>query len=430
LSSETNAHAEGPSQYNYDVDICYGDLSCVYVNLDEENTCSQHTNGTYPIDVLSLSSFTNAHIGAFGDYPIKVCCADGDVTQTCSTMGGTFCEEGTYCDEPTIPATDGDCCLGSCLEPRAYWANRIGPDIYEEISSIKASLDETEIYLVLENSGQTSGTLNFKIYEKDLGVWPNPDDLIKTISATIGADGKAIGTWIMTQADIDATGENDFDDFYFKEEIRNVQSNDLTITVGEFICIGIESCRDAKNSDDCTMCDGINSDVAKKSVFDNFPEINCDGINYNCDCYWDGDSCESEYMPIAPNNEYGITTLGKCQSSENSDDTCDDGLLSYSWTSTWIWDLEKNTFDENPDAENFTQNGGGKWHFDPINETTGKRKNEGCVGGSNTIVCPAQIQLPFFSAYNLVIAVIVIALIYFLILKHSKKKSRKKKKTL
>jgi len=48
-----------------------------------------------------------------------------------------------------------------------------------------------------------------------------------------------------------------------------------------------------------------------------------------------------------------------------------------------------------------------------------------CLDGSNTIVCPAQIQLPFFTTYSLIITIVLIVLIYFLILKNSKKKGKK-----
>jgi len=63
--------------------------------------------------------------------------------------------------------------------------------------------------------------------------------------------------------------------------------------------------------------------------------------------------------------------------------------------------------------------GSGNYHYDP------DRKSETCLDGSNTVVCPAQIQLPFFTTYSLVIAIVLIVLIYFLILKNSKKRGKK-----
>lgn len=67
LSSPTNAHAEIPSLDNYPADVCYGNLECRNVT----GNCNP-----YEIKMLSLSSETNAHIGGFDDYNVKVCCKD------------------------------------------------------------------------------------------------------------------------------------------------------------------------------------------------------------------------------------------------------------------------------------------------------------------------------------------------------------------
>ena len=427
LSSETNAHAESPYSYNYGVDVCYGDLKCIHVRLDpRETNCAEHTNSEYPIDILSLSSSTNAHIGAYGDYDIKICCADGDVVPIC---GDNSCNgEETCGDTNILPECNKDC--GACPVPRAYWAVQPFPNIYEEISSIKANLDETEIYLVLENSGLTEAS--FEIYEND----PFNDDDIRiganAITGTGDGNGKIIATWIITQEDVNnanAGGSENEYKFFFK--VENERSEDLLTTIWEFICIGVTYCRDAKNSDDCTRCDGKNSDVANKSVFENNPSINCDGINYNCYCYWDGDSCEAYWDGLDPNpNPNGITKIGTCKYAEDpSDGTCEEGGIFYSWIGTWTWDVLNNNLKqlETPPT-NYTDypNPESAWHYDPIDETTGKRKNEKC--GKGVMPCPAQIQLKFFTIYSLVIAIALIVLIYFLILKNSKKASKKKVK--
>lgn len=67
LSSETNAHVEGPLGTNYPINICYGDLKCAL-----KTTCLN----TEKV-VASLSSTTNSHI-SYGDdplYPQKLCCS-------------------------------------------------------------------------------------------------------------------------------------------------------------------------------------------------------------------------------------------------------------------------------------------------------------------------------------------------------------------
>jgi hypothetical protein len=61
----------------------------------------------------------------------------------------------------------------------------------------------------------------------------------------------------------------------------------------------------------------------------------------------------------------------------------------------------------------------GNYHYDP------ERLSEQCIGGSNVISCPAQIQLPFFGLYSITLTAILIALIYVFLIR--KKRLRKKK---
>jgi len=389
LSSETNAHAESPSQDNYDVDVCYGDLRCASTSGD----CPL----IYPIEILSLSSFTNAHIGSFADYPIKVCCKEGGVIVP--FCGDLECNGNEICgDTNDSPECNTDC--DSCPVPSVYWTrDEFGN---EEITTIEASLDETEIYLILENSGQTSGTLDFNIYEKDLGFWPDNDDLIKIITANIGSDGKAIGTWIVTQEDLDATGEINFDEFYFKEETNDVQSGDLTITIrNPAECIGINYCRDALTEGQCSSCGGINSEIASLSVQEKESSITC-GNGYDCYCYWENNFCKPKWTGLSDDPQ--DPPIGTCTYTEDTtQDDCEDGILEYFWTTVWTWDVLN------------TQ------HYDP------DKKNEKCFSDGTVAICPAQIQLPFFTTYSLIIAIVLIVLVYFLILKNSKKVSKRKK---
>ena len=54
-----------------------------------------------------------------------------------------------------------------------------------------------------------------------------------------------------------------------------------------------------------------------------------------------------------------------------------------------------------------------KYYYDPL------RLSERCVTTSNILACPAQIQLPFFGFYNIVIVITLIFLIYIM-LNHKK----------
>ena len=86
LSSSTNAHAESPSQSNYPAadNVCYGDFQCV-------TTTSSSCPSTNPIQMVSLTSVTNAHIGGFADYTTKICCQGNLAGPVCTldAAGGT-----------------------------------------------------------------------------------------------------------------------------------------------------------------------------------------------------------------------------------------------------------------------------------------------------------------------------------------------------
>jgi cysteine-rich repeat protein len=88
---------------------------------------------------------------------------------------------------------------------------------------------------------------------------------------------------------------------------------------------------------------------------------------------------------------------GTCQVTQSGGDDCSDGFLSFSWIGTWIGQ-----------------------HISPDEETC-------LAGGSDTIPCPALVQLPFFSLGN-VAAVIVLAIIIYLIISIRKGGKRRKKK--
>jgi hypothetical protein len=79
-------------------------------------------------------------------------------------------------------------------------------------------------------------------------------------------------------------------------------------------------------------------------------------------------------------------TDGTCYYNEQSTDTCeDDGYLTVNLTATWV--LSDGSLGSNPECQSTTE----------------------------TIQCPSEIPLPFFTIYNLLAAIVVIALIYWMI---------------
>ncbi|NHZ86238.1 MAG: hypothetical protein GWP19_10205 [Planctomycetia bacterium] len=143
---------------------------------------------------------------------------------------------------------------------------------------------------------------------------------------------------------------------------------------------------------------------------------------YNCACTWRVETTECAAS-------YSSGNIGTCYLQEEGDSSsCEEGdFLTYSWTALWEWN-SGNYIYEDPESDDYVEIPTDEWHYDPINIFTGLRKNEQCLPGSNTIACPAQIQLPFFNTYNLIVTIVVIILIYYLINSASKRKSAKKRK--
>lgn len=76
----TNAHAAtSHDNTNYNIDVCYGDLTCRAINISKGESCNA-AGGEKAI--VSLLSYNNSHISNASDtnYPIKICCKPGITT--------------------------------------------------------------------------------------------------------------------------------------------------------------------------------------------------------------------------------------------------------------------------------------------------------------------------------------------------------------
>jgi len=417
LSDITNAHAEIPdaTPQEYTENICYGTFNC---RSTTEN-CEFNEMG-----VFSLTDETNAHIGGFGDYGIKICC-----------LG--ICEAGEeYIDGNCIPTTD------------KYWMN----EDKQYITSVQVNVGETIVLMMIEDSGLDAGTnVTFEIYEND---WFFNDEIRVDGGALIGVvdtDGNAIANWTILESDLEKTG--DYDEFYFKvAEIDEQKSDYLELIVVE--CNAINSCSDYGE----TEC---NSDACNKATI-GLEGINCDDPFIECGCQWDsdegecksfwkiveefycgycgdnmvnlswetcddknheeGDGCSSGCMiedegelcgdeienqdweecddgnngwdsdacsPTCRMQKEDCNTIeipsgdgGTCFITEITDDDCENGFITYSWEGTWTGEQNGSDYDT-------------------------------CVaGGERTVPCPAEIQLPFFGIYNFIITFMLIGLIY------------------
>ena len=115
---------------------------------------------------------------------------------------------------------------------------------------------------------------------------------------------------------------------------------------------------------------------------------------------WNEDDCSADCQNnsnVSCEEVDFLSGFGRCIITQTTDDNCDDDdFITYTWEGEWVGD---------PDPGN------------PFYVT--------CIaGGTRPVPCPAQIALPFFGVYNLIVACIVVALVYvFLTIK--KKKSKK-----
>lgn len=342
---------------------------------------------------------------------------------------GTFSSGNYYftvaVSESEYDSRDYDYGTLTVLDPTyAYWAD----ENKNIINDLEGVLWEVSVLMILKNTELSEDAeVSFEIYEKDLVF----DDLIKTMTGIVDSQGDAEASWTITQDDLDATGEKNFDDFYFTA--NGEASNNLIITIVEALvnCVSIDFCM---NYETQSTCESDTCEVGADSVKENNPEILCGEEidngkcfeNTTCGCSWDEiNGCSPDYeiemTCYDGNGPETPLTIGECSYEEDTDDDCEDGFLSYSWEGNWIWG-EDNVFLSNPDGDDYAEEPAGEWHYDPY-DNSGVRISEKCADGNNIIPCPAQIQLPFFGVYSLVIAIAIIILIYILI---SKKKHKRK----
>lgn len=370
LSSLTNAHVEAPQEDsdNYE-DVCYDELTCVNIEL----SCDEDD---YPMEVASLSGYTNAHIGNFENYDTKICCKKSECEEM-ECMGESICSAYVYendckCD-PCGVGDDNPPGDTNCEDPNTlcycWWDGSTGCSRVVEEYSQPPSCGDGVI-----NSGETCEG-------DDLGLITGCDN-----SGGTGHD--------------DCTG-------------------------------GTISCYPPGHDEECTLdvseCIGCNlGGICGDDPDPIIQSPNNDGVYETCDGNdLNGKTCEDFsllenglacYPPTHANNCTFDTTgcelgegghpskIGKCSYDENTDDDCEDKFLTYNWTATWTWD------EDNPE------------HDDPNNAA------EKCVDGSNTVPCPAQIQLPFFGNYSIVMIISLIALIYIFLKFKEKEKGKSSKR--
>jgi len=320
LSSATNSHAEIPDattpQYTSN-DICYEDLVCKRY----DSSCPVN----YPMEILSLSSTTNAHIGTFDDYDMKICCNS----------------------EATAPG---------CSLTDAYWSLDITPaDGMDEITTADNAnrvMEGTDVFLVVKGTETCNGLIaEFGILEDDpavddpVTINPSPDTF-QFIDGVSG-DAWAIGTWDSEyHCDTALCGSFDTDppEYYFVTSLQDSSplieimsgdaSNNPKIEVTELECPATtQTCGDYApdryTGAECNsnVCEGFGT--PPRTIIDNSNpnpgtgegEINCDDPALGCKC---------EYSEYTDDGD-GVFEAGECNfvvgEVEEDDGYCYDGIV-------------------------------------------------------------------------------------------------------
>jgi len=109
-------------------------------------------------------------------------------------------------------------------------------------------------------------------------------------------------------------------------------------------------------------------------------------------------------------------TIGKCSYTEDTNDDCEDGLLTYSWKSNWEWGEDNNFDNSGGDDYNLDE---GMWHYD-FKDSSGIRVSEKCSEGIRILPCPIEVRLPFFGIYNMIMTFILTILIHIILVRNKR----------
>ncbi len=466
ISQTINAHVESPGNNNYADILCFADLECV---VGAENTCTNER----PIQLVSLSDLTNAHISEFGSYDYNICC-----------------KHKTQVPPPT---------------KNIYWANT---DF--NLTQAIIVVEKTNVYMVFTPNLNQGDIANYEIYERDI---LTSNDFIAKGSYIYTAEdetrGYALKTWATFHQydDPGASSEYFFKVKYTKnnnlielisddlivnqallisrtcesgidysrwvdsvgtvEEVTNEAKNCLDVNANPSYCCpteqvcNIETRICEKPSSEINSCEDYNNvdenynawAGSKQKTCENDPEnivdisvslLRSDGKNClpgneiveenpltflsDCACTWrlnNSGTCETTYNENTENTQ-GIIHKGLCRIISSEKSECIEGNIEYKWNSEWFWIEDEDnpsygSLSDIPGGENsadYTCVGTGqtKCYFDPI-KNNGKRLSESCLPGIKKIPCVGMAKLPFFDNFNLLITAILIVLGYLTLIK-------------
>src|SRR3989344_5703362 len=241
------------------------------------------------------------------------------------------------------------------------------------------------VNLNVQGNNCDAQSVSFVVWEDDT---TSTDDAVNVNPVSVAFSGNtATGNWAAEWQDDGILGNDP--EYYFLASVSGAGNSPLSsgtldnqlLHVNQstviFQCSDIATCG---NYIDSGSCNDDVCNVAENSVPSG---VDCDYPNVDCSCAWNTTTNNCDANVSGP--------VGMCVYTQQTTDDCSDGFLTFSWTTRWTWFSGKTAADD-PEGLHLR-----------------------CVSGSRIAECPAQIALPFFSFYNLIVAVIVIGLIYWVL---------------
>jgi len=253
LSSLTNAHAEVTGSTNYQtVKICYEDLTCI-----KRTTGCTASDG---IEIVNLSSDTNAHVGTGAGFQTAICCKSSKF-------------------------------LSSCQLTAAKWQRTTAIFVSDEVRQ-GVRLEVTGSGLECDNQA-----ISFQIMDNSSEIKHGP--------TTVGFNGAtATGIWYVEHQKCGAFGTADCSYRFNATIVRSIpsksmiSSNKLTVSKVDLEDVGsVSSCSDYANKEQCESDESL-FNVANTSSLT--PELKCTDPGINCYCTWDTtkNACTLSYFEI------------------------------------------------------------------------------------------------------------------------------------
>ena len=394
-------------------DFCDEDCTChinTIVDINNPGTC-------VPVSPIPPACTTSDECWLAGDKCLDDCtCEEGY-----SSNGVGSCGTGPACTTSDECWLVGDKCLDDCTCEEGYSSNGVGScgtaepcDLTSAKWNILEVVNGTNVDLIVDGTNCEGKIISFEIYEDD--VFPLPDTSAREKPDNVFFNGNsATGTWIAEWID-DGIGQRD-PEYYFKANVVGESETKISSTNSNLElkvskkddwivpCDNIEVCSDYLTESECESDDTASGcGVAYGNVQASHPYINC-GVGYSCSCIWEG-VCKSSFQSLDEDGFVGI-----CLDEMSTDDDCDDGFLSYSWTSIWEWGENNGWTDWNngpsESVESDYESIDGLFYYDPYGAY------DNCQSGSTLTECSAGIQVGFFGSWNFVIAIIILVGFYF-----------------